>query len=461
MGRMILYNSLARKKEDFAPREGKRVNLFVCGPTVYDYSHIGHARTYLVYDGLVKFMRQRLGWDIFYLQNITDLEDKIMRRAAEQNRDPLELAKNLTAAHLEDMKALGIDSVNTYAPATDYIPEIISQVERLLAKKFAYIIDGDGVYFDVKIFKNYGKLSRRTAEMAEDSVSRIDESINKKNKADFALWKYSKSGEPSWDAPFGSGRPGWHIEDTAISEKFFGSSYDIHGGGLDLIFPHHEAEIAQMESLSGVPIVRIWTHIGMLTVKREKMAKSVGNVITIRDFLAKNSPAALRMFVFSSHYRSPVDYTEEGLRESLARIERLQEFAAKLATVAENNAVSLSTGEFINSFWQELEDDFNTPNALARLFELVGAANKAINEHRFSSQDAQKVARFLDEINGILGILPRAEFEIPDKIKKLVEKREKLRGSSEFARADEIRQKIDEAGYEVSDTSGGPVVRKK
>jgi len=457
---MRLYNSLTRKVEEFSPGpKQNRVNLFVCGPTVYDYSHIGHARTYLVYDALVKFMRGRLGWDVTYLQNITDLEDKIIRRAAEQKKDPLELAKELTQAHYDDMEALHIDAVDSYAPAINFIPEIISQVERLMTKKHAYIIPADGVYFDVGTFPSYGKLSGRTAQMAEDSVSRIDESVAKKHKADFCLWKFSKENEPSWPASFGEGRPGWHIEDTAIAEKYFGFTYDIHGGGLDLIFPHHEAEIAQMESLSGVPMVKMWTHIGMLTINGEKMAKSTGNFITIRNFLETSSPEVLRMFVFSGHYRSPLDYTQRNIAEASARQKRLQELYNKLGAVSDESS-PFPVSDFIRDFWKALKDDFNTPKALSILFELVGEANKCIDAHKLSYTDAQLIRSELLAINAIFGIF-ETETELPQPhIEKLVTEREAARTSGNFAEADRLRTRIEKEGYIVQDTPNGPRLRK-
>ena len=270
-----IYNTLSRKKEIFKPRKEKQVNLFVCGPTVYDFSHLGHARTYIAFDVIVKYLRQN-GYDVFYLQNITDIDDKIINKAKENNVTPEKLAFRFEKEYLDDIKSLKINGVTKYARATDHIEEIISQVERLIKKDCAYKIE-DGIYYDISKFKGYGKLSKRTVLQAEDAVSRIDESKEKRNKGDFCLWKFSKSGEPNWQSPWGKGRPGWHIEDTAITEKYFGPQYDIHGGANELIFPHHEAEIAQMEVISGKsPLVKYWLHTGLLTIDRVKMAKLLG-----------------------------------------------------------------------------------------------------------------------------------------------------------------------------------------
>ncbi|MEK7173284.1 MAG: cysteine--tRNA ligase, partial [Patescibacteria group bacterium] len=303
-----IYNTLSGKIEPLSPIKKGKINLFVCGPTVYDYPHIGNARTYVAFDMLVNYLKH-LGFDVFYLQNITDIDDKIIKRAKEKNISPKELAKQFEKEYMDDMQALQIKSVTKYARATDHIKKIISQVERLFSLGFAYQAS-DGIYYDVSKFKDYGKLSGRTAEEAEDGTSRIDEGVEKKNKADFCLWKFSKEDElyphtkifgvgASWPSPWGAGRPGWHIEDTAITEKYFGPQYDIHGGARDLIFPHHEAEISQMEAISGKsPLVKYWMHTGFLTINGQKMSKSLGNFTTIRDFLKETSPQVLRMFIF-------------------------------------------------------------------------------------------------------------------------------------------------------------------
>ena len=347
-----LYDTLSGEKKAL-PKPGKKpLKLFVCGPTVYDYSHIGHGRTYIFFDIFTRYLKS-LGYKVFYLQNITDIDDKIIARAKEKNLPPQKLAKKLIKSHLEDMKALGITSVTKYARATQFIPEIVRQVQALIKKGYAYKIPGDGYYFDISKFKDYGKLSRRTAAQAEDAVSRIDDSVRKKNRGDFCLWKFPHSadlrrlnadqrrrkftianGEPVWATPLGWGRPGWHIEDTAISEKFFGPQYEIHGGGLDLKFPHHEAEIAQAEAASGKkPFVKIWMHGGLLTVNGEKMSKSLGNFITIRDFLKIRSANILRLIVASHHYRLPIDYTEELARDAQNALSGINEFLAKVELI--------------------------------------------------------------------------------------------------------------------------------
>ncbi len=454
---MKIYNTLTSKKEDLKIPPSGEINLFVCGPTVYDYSHIGHARTYIFFDTLVKFMRKRLSIKINYLQNITNIDDKIIKRSAEENKNPQEVADFFEKEYINDMNSLGVSAVDTYAPATNYIPEIISQVERLIKKGFAYSADGS-VYFDVRKFPEYGKLSHQKIEELKEGV-RVDVEVGKKFFADFALWKASKPGEPKWDSPWGEGRPGWHIEDTAITEKHFGLRYNIHGGGLDLIFPHHEAEIAQMEAISGLsPLAEVWIHTGMLLVDGEKMSKSLGNFITIREFLKENSPQVLRYMVLSQHYRTGLDFSKKTIQMASSSINRIADFKQRLKEVTAQSS-HLPWEDFAKTFWHELADDFNTPKALASLFELVTETNKLIDTNNLSQSDAQKIIDFIDEVNDILNILPKEE-SIPPEITALAADREKARTNKDFELSDKIRNQIKELGWEVEDTPKGPRTTK-
>src|SRR3989344_5527522 len=322
-----IYNTLSRKSETFKPNE--KVKAFVCGPTVYDYAHLGHAKTYIQFDFIIKYLRYKK-FNVFYLQNITDIDDKIIKKANEEKIDWKELSRKFEKLYIEDMKSLDVVSVDKYARATDYIKEIVSQVKRLIEKGYAYRIS-DGYYFDTSKFKEYGKLAKRTFQEAEDSVSRIDENKEKKNKADFCLWKFSKQNEPYWENGLEMGRPGWHIEDTAITEKELGEQYDLHGGGIDLMTPHHEAEITQMESISGKkPFVKYWMHTGFLKINKEKMSKSLGNFKTIKDVLKNYNKNAIRFLFISSHYRKPLDFSEEALEQAKNSVEKLNEFILKL-----------------------------------------------------------------------------------------------------------------------------------
>lgn len=447
------YNTLSRKKEQFKPRKGRKVQIFVCGPTVYDFSHIGHARTYIAYDAFVKYLRSQ-GYDVFYLQNITDIDDKIIKRAAELKIKPDQLAKQYAKEYFKDMKSLKVDSVDKYANATDYIPQIISQVERLQKKGFAYQIK-DGIYYDLSKFPNYGKLAGRTALGAEDAVSRIDEAVEKRNRGDFCLWKFSKPGEPVWKAKIGDGRPGWHIEDTAITETEFGPQYDIHGGANDLIFPHHEAEITQMESISGKQLVKYWVHTGFLNIQTKKMSKSLGNFVTIHDALTESTPEELRFFFLSFHYRSPIDYSASNLKKSKTALSRLNEMYNKaLSASGTSKELDKIVKKHKQEFYKNLEDDFNTAKAIASLFDLLRDVNK-LGTLSSSLKD------FLKEANEIFGVFTKEKkTAVPVAVKSLVEKREKARKDKDWKLSDELREKVEKEGFIIQDAPGGAKVRK-
>lgn len=477
---MRIFNTLTGKKDELVKPDGQPLHLFVCGPTVYDYSHIGHARTYIVFDAFVRWLRH-INMPVFYLQNITNVDDKIIARAKEENKNPVRLADFFYAAHLKDMEALGIDSVDKYAPATDFMPDIAKQVKTLLEKGFAYEIGGDGIYFDVAKFPEYGKLSGRTAAQAEDSVSRIDESVKKRNKADFALWKFPKiaipntfpnrfrrfiitrDGEPAWRTELGWGRPGWHIEDTAISERYFGPQYDIHGGGIDIKFPHHEAEIAQQESASGKkPFVKIWMHAGHLTISGKKMSKSLGNFVTIRDALQKYSPDILRWFFLSAHYRTQVDYSPESADQIKTIYNRTRVFIEKLGRAAAMKAGKKNAAESVQKASDEFEnamnDDFNTPLALASLLNFIGGFQERIWE--LAPDNAAKIKRFLENSFKTLGIGFQTG-KIPQNVAKIAEERELYRARKQFVQSDALREKIRMLGYGVDDTPEGPFIYKE
>ena len=448
-----IYNTLSRKKEVFKPKKKKKVNLFVCGTTVYDFSHIGHARTYIIFDMIVSYLRE-IGFNVFYLQNITDIDDKIIKRAKEKKTTPKKLTQQFEKEYLKDMKSLKVDSVTKYARATDYIPEIISQIKRLMKKGFAYQIE-DGIYYDINKFKNYGKLSRRTVERAEDGVSRIDESKNKRNKGDFCLWKFPKPGEPKWKSPFNYGRPGWHIEDTAITEKYFGFQYDIHGGARDLIFPHHEAEISQMEAISNKkPMAKYWLHTGFLTVGGKKMAKSLGNFTTIRDFLKGNSPEVLRLFVFLSHYRSSIDYNQRKINQVKRNLLRLNEFFEKIKEKTKKPKKS----KLLQRYLKILENDLNTPEFFSAVFELVRKENKRFN--KLSEKEIAEIYQLFIFIDKIFKIFPKKKIKTPSDIIELAQQREKYRQEKNWPKADEIRKRIEKLGYQIKDTKRGPKIRK-
>lgn len=464
---MIIYNTLTRKKEEFIPINNKKVQMFVCGPTVYDYIHAGNARTFVIFDVVAKYLRSE-GCEVFYLQNITDIDDKIIDRAKEKGVVPAKLAKEFSDIFIEDIKNLGITGVTEYASATKFIPEIINQVKRLINKSFAYKID-DGWYFDLAKFPEYGKLSGRTAEMAEDAVSRIDESAGKRNRGDFCLWKFSPpaggEGEPSWPTDIGDGRPGWHIEDTAITEKYFGPQYDLHGAGQDLMFPHHEAEIAQQEAASGKkPFVKYWMHAGFLVNKEAKMSKSAGNFATARELLERYPVHVLRLYFLSSHYRSSLDYSETLINQAVTAITRIADFVFRLKYTegTHSKEADQTIQEAQDNFHSSMDDDFNTPQAIAAIFTLIRKLNPLMNKGEFSKDQADKTMDFLITVRQILGIVPEAEeYTLPTEIEMLMEQRNKYREQNDWEKADAVRYKIESKGYKIDDTPYGPIVSKK
>lgn len=461
---MKILNTLSGHKEELEPINGKNIGLFVCGPTVYDYSHIGHARTYIIFDVIAKYLRYK-GYKVKFVMNITDIDDKIINRAEEEEKNWKEIVEFYEKYFINDIKTLKIDSIDKFARATDHIKEIIRQIEVLVEKGFAYQVD-DGIYFNISKFEDYGKLAKRTVQQAEDAVSRIDDSITKKNKGDFALWRLSKANEPSWESPWGPGRPGWHIEDTAISEKYLGQQYDIHCGARDLIFPHHEAEIAQQESSSGKkPFVKYWLHSGFVTINGQKMSKSLRNFLTIQDLLKQYTPEALRFLIISTHYRSPIDYKEDLIKQSEAAVQRVLELIRKLEVIKKSGKKEEKHefDEIVKNvriqFEKKMEDDFNTPEALAVLFTFIRLVNSSIAENSMDKKSAGLVIEFLKEMDEILGILPKGDSRIPEEIFELVQKRETLRQEKSWLEADQIRGEIESRGYSLEDTPYGPLVK--
>ncbi len=473
---MLIYDTLSGEKK-LLKKTKKSLKLFVCGPTVYGDSHLGHARTQVAFDSIVRYLRSR-GYRIRYLQNITDVDDKIIARAREERTHPLTLAKKFEKSYREDLKALGVTQINTFARASDFIPQIVRQARTLLKKGYAYTIEGQGIYFDIKKFKDYGKLARRSVAAAEDGVSRIDEADKKRNKGDFCVWKFVKTepaicnlqsaiinGEPAWKSPFGWGRPGWHIEDTAITERFFGPQYDIHGGGLDLKFPHHEAEIAQQEAASGkTPFVKIWMHAGLLRINDKKMSKSFGNFISIKEFLRRDNPDAFRFLVLSHHYRSPANYSEVFSKDAKESVHTLRDLLKKLAFVVRRKRFDPAMGgvkpriqKATQAFHEAMEDDFNTPVALAALFTFARDTNKEI--WSLSGKDAKAASLFIIKTLECLGITLRPE-KTPKHLEKLARRRELSRVHKHFIQADALRKKIEGLGYMVEDTPLGPLVLK-
>jgi len=451
---MKLYNTLSRKVEDFTPRESKKVNLFVCGPTVYDFSHLGHAKTYTQMDVLARVLRQQ-DYDVFYLQNITDLDDKIIARANEKNVGWEELRATYEAEYYTDMERLNNTAVTEYARATDHIADIISQIQVLLDKKHAYQIS-DGIYFEISTFTDYGQLSGRSEVQANDAQTRIDQSDEKRGWNDFCLWKFSKPGEPEWEAPFGKGRPGWHIEDTAITEHFFGPQYDIHGGAVDLIFPHHEAEVTQMESASGKnPMVQTWVHTGFLNIDNTKMSKSLDNFYTIREVTEKGvDPMAIRLFMLQSHYRSPINFTWDNLGAASNRLQTYRAMAGqKWQThpdgIVDENQLQVAKKDMLTA----LSDDLNTPAALTILSQLETAIDKGgINT---ACQDAY--IDFLSWLDDTLGLKLSENANITDNQEQIIAARQQARDARDWAQSDELRNQLIKQGISLKDSRHGQI----
>ena len=461
---MKLYNTLSKKIETFEPLDVNNVRLFVCGPTVYDFSHIGHAKTYVQMDVLARTLQRQFG-TLTYVQNITDIDDKIITRAAESDKNWQDVRSQFEAEYLQDMSSLNNTSVTHYARATDYIDTIISQVTRLIESGHAYTIEGDGVYFEIATYKDYGILSGRTDVQKDDAQTRIDHSDNKRGWNDFCVWKFSKPGEPVWDAPFGPGRPGWHIEDTAISEHFFGPQYDVHGGAVDLIFPHHEAEITQMESISGLsPFVGYWVHAGFLTIEGEKMSKSVGNFHTIRDVMEQGyDPLAIRMLMLQAHYRAPMNFTFENLDAAKNRLNNWRNVAALRHQThdtlrdddeksTDDRSVSLYAAT--QALSEALQNDIDTPAALA----IIDDAFNRLQSVQLDDIHQHALVQLLHEIDEALGIdLIASTPDIDDDTKRMIIERVQVRERQDWAASDRLRDELLKKGIAIRDTSHGAI----
>lgn len=463
---MRITNTMSGKKEEFIP-SGETMKMYVCGPTPYDACHVGHAMSYIVFDVVRRYL-EYAGYRVKHVQNFTDIEDKIISRARELRVTPQELSERYIAEFLEDMEALNMRPAHIYPRATGETDKMIELILGLLSKGYAYIVDGD-VYFRVQKASNYGKLSHRTLD-AMQAGARVEIDQRKEHPMDFALWKSAKEGEPAWPSPWGPGRPGWHIECSAMSLKYLGEQVDIHGGGQDLIFPHHENEMAQSESYTGkVPFVRYWLHNGLLQLGQEKMSKSLGNLVTVREMLGRHSADAFRLFVLSSHYRSPITYSEEaldsaerGLERLLAALYPLSPIGLEASQVEETSDVGEQLDRAKQAFVQAMEDDFNTPVALASLFELA----KEINRWREQGAPDSLLAPaqlLLMELGGVLGFSfkrrERRPAEIDPLINLMIEIRQELRQAKQWALADRIRDRLASLGITLEDGATGTTWR--
>lgn len=455
-----IYNTLTRKKEAFEPLEEGKVRMYVCGVTVYDSAHIGHAMSSLVFDTIRRYLEHR-GYQVKYVQNFTDIDDKVIARAHALGVSPSELADKHAREFLEEMRILGVKDADMYPRATAEVPSIIEMVKKLVDKGYAYPSDGN-VYFRVQKFEEYGKLSNRTLEGAQPGES----TSGKEHPMDFALWKAAKPGEPSWPSPWGEGRPGWHIECSAMSVHHLGDQIDIHGGGMDLVFPHHENEIAQSEAYTGAhPFAKYWVHNGLLQLGEEKMSKSLGNLITIREFLEEHDPQSLRLFVLLSGYRRPVTFTDESIQAAERGLERLRsalrpaKFSASEGDPQAIEALEAQIEETRRGFYEAMDDDFSTPQALAHIFELVKSINTA-RDAGVAGEPLEHAQETLLTLSGVLGFDLKQETDVRSAeaepfIELLIDVRNDLRAAKQWDLADKIRDELADLGVTLEDAPAG------
>ncbi len=460
-----IYNTLSRKKEKFIPLREGEVKMYVCGVTVYDHCHVGHARALFTFDVVVRYFRF-LGYKTTFVRNFTDLDDKIIQRAREEGTKPKVIAEKYIQEFNRDGSALGLTPPDREPRATDHVPEMIEIIHRLVEKGLAYRINGD-VFFSVDRFAPYGKLSGRKLDELQAGV-RVEVDERKKHPMDFALWKQSKEGEPSWKSPWGEGRPGWHIECSAMSVKYLGQPFDIHGGGADLVFPHHENEIAQSEGASDLMFARYWMHNGFVNINQEKMSKSLGNVYTIQDVLDRYDAASLRHYILASHYRSPLDFSEQGLVEAEKGMDRIYDTVDRLNQLTSPNGGGEKEEGLLAEFRKEMDDDFNTPRALALLFEEIRLLNRLLDKGEHTGLTIRRDS--LKKVGEVLGLIQETPERFWDSKKErwlhrqglseqdvaeLVRRRNLARSEKRWDEADRIRNELSEKGIALEDTPGG------
>jgi cysteinyl-tRNA synthetase len=452
---MKLYNTLTRKKEEFIPVKPGEVTMYSCGPTVYNYFHIGNARPFIVFDCLRRFLEYR-GYKVTFVQNFTDIDDKMIRKANEEGISVFEVADRYIREYYTDAHGLGIQDATVAPRATENMDAIIAMIQALIDRGFAYETDGD-VYFRALEFKEYGKLSGHNMEELE-AGARISVDERKENAMDFALWKAQKPGEPAWDSPWGKGRPGWHIECSAMANRYLGETIDIHSGGQDLIFPHHENEIAQSEAVNGKPFARYWLHNGFININNEKMSKSAGNFFTVRDITKHFDYEVIRFFI---HYRSPINFSDALLEQAQNALSRIYECRDNLVFLLQNAKTETLDADCVEKlaayrqrFIDAMEDDLNTADALAAIFELVREINITIPGK--GKETIAKALELLKELTGVLGIMAKEQETVKnEEVEALIEERQKARAVKDFKRADEIRDKLKEMGIELQDTPQG------
>ena len=467
----VLYNSEQRKKVEFVPRVEGHIDMYVCGMTVYDYCHIGHARVMVAFDYIIRFLRSQ-GWSVKYVRNITDIDDKIIKRAHENGESITALTDRFIQAMNDDAESLGCARPDEAPRATDYIDQMQSMIGTLVNKGTAYASDNGDVYFEVEKFAKYGRLSgRKLEDMQAGASERVDVEVQKKHPFDFVLWKHAKENEPAWASPWGNGRPGWHIECSAMSTCCLGNHFDIHGGGSDLTFPHHENEIAQSEASTGEQYVNYWMHVGFINVDGEKMSKSLGNFFTIRDVMEKFHPEVIRYFIVSSHYRSPVNFSDTALKEAKNTLSRFYHSFKAYQQTYGTEVVAASDATLVERFNAAMRDDFNTSEAIAVLFEINKELNRAVKDEK--AEQAAVYYATLRHLTDILGLVQHNVDDFlksdigqdtldlsGDQIEALIQQRVDAKKAKEFAKADEIRQSLLDQGVVLEDTRQGTIWRR-
>jgi cysteinyl-tRNA synthetase len=460
-GKMKLFNTLTRKKEEFVPIIEGEVKMYVCGPTVYNYFHIGNARPFTVFDTLRRYLEYR-GYKVTYVQNFTDVDDKIIKKANEEGVSAKDISEKYINEYFKDADTIGIKRADIHPKVTENIGEIVEFINTLIEKGYAYEVNGD-VYYNTSKFDEYGKLSKQSIEELE-SGARIEVNEIKKHPTDFALWKKQKPGEPGWDSPWGKGRPGWHIECSVMSTKYLGETIDIHAGGQDLIFPHHENEIAQSEAYTGKPFARYWVHNGYITINNEKMSKSKGNFFTVRDIVREFDPEVIRFFLLSAHYRNPINFSRELMQQAKNALDRLYNSKENLEHLIQNaseqtmkeeeNKIFNDLLKYKEKFIYAMDDDLNTADGIAAIFELVKGINTNVDATA-SKELIQKSLELFEELTKVLGIVNKEKEILDEEISRLIEKRQKARKDRDFALADKIRDDLKAGGIILEDTPQG------
>ena len=461
---MKIYNTMTREKQEFVPITPGEVKMYSCGPTVYDYFHIGNARPFIIFDTMRRYL-EYCGYKVTFVQNFTDIDDKMINRANKEGITVKELGERFIAEYYKDAEALGIKKATIHPKATENIDAIIDVVKKLEDNGFAYNVNGN-VYFRTKKFKDYGKLSHQPLEELE-AGARIDVNDEKEDPMDFALWKAQKEGEPAWESPWGMGRPGWHIECSAMVNKFLGPTIDIHSGGKDLIFPHHENEIAQSECANNAEFAHYWMHNGYININNQKMSKSLGNFFTIRDITKKYKPEVIRFFMLSAHYRSPVNFSDELMQQAESALTRVYtcldnvKFLMQQAKDREMNdselIISAELDKSKQRFIDSMDDDLNTADALSAIFDIVSTANKELSEEGDNSKEIlDKTYNLIHELGDVLGLFAEKKTaSIDDEIEQLIEKRNEARANKNWAEADRIRDELKSRNIELKDTPMG------